>query len=93
MKELYGDAFSFFFTFYADTSQLWHTIDPFHISSSDSDEGFQQGDPASTALYCIGITGKLIIGKLSELIGVCPIKLPGSGLRSNSDKFIGIYRS
>ena len=33
-------------------------------------------------------TGKLIIGKLSD-----PIKLPGSGLRFNSDKFIGIYRS
>ena len=42
-------AFSFFFQFYADTSQLWHTIDPSHISSIDSDEGFQQGDPASTA--------------------------------------------
>ena len=55
MKELYGEAFSFFFQFYADTSQLWHTIDPSHISSIDSDEGFQQGDPASTALYCIGI--------------------------------------
>ena len=46
-------------------------------------------------------TGKLIIGKLSEFFGVCPInsdkftgsdKLPGSGLRFNSDKFIGIYR-
>ena len=41
VKELYGEAFSFFFQFYADTSQLWHTIDPSHISSIDSDEGFQ----------------------------------------------------
>ena len=47
-------------------------------------------------------TGKIIFGKLSEFIGVCPInsdkfigsdKLPGSGLQLNSDKFIGIYRS
>jgi len=55
VKELYGEAFSFFFQFYADTSQLWHTIDPSHISSIDSDDGFQQGDPTTTALYCIGI--------------------------------------
>jgi hypothetical protein len=26
VKELYGEAFSFFFQFYADTSLLWHTI-------------------------------------------------------------------
>ena len=44
MKKLYGEASI------ADTSQLWYTIDPSHISSIDSDEGFQQGDPASTAL-------------------------------------------
>jgi hypothetical protein len=55
VKELYGEAFSFFFQFYADTLHLWHTIDPSHISSIDSDEGFQKGDPASTTLYCIDI--------------------------------------
>ncbi len=54
-RKRFGEAFSFFFQFYADTSQLWHTIDPSHISSIDSDEGFQQGDPTTTALYCIGI--------------------------------------
>jgi len=40
VKQLYGEAFYFFFQFYADTSQLWHTIDSSHISSIDSDEGF-----------------------------------------------------
>jgi len=49
---LFGEAFS---QFYADTSQLCPTIDSSHISSIDSDEGFQQGDPVSTALYYIGI--------------------------------------
>jgi hypothetical protein len=37
VKKLYAEAFSFFFQFYADTSQLWRTIDPSHISSIDSD--------------------------------------------------------
>jgi len=41
VKEVYAEVFSFFFQFYADTSQLWRTIDPSHISSIDSDEDFQ----------------------------------------------------
>jgi hypothetical protein len=37
------------------SSDIWHTFSPLNISSIKSLEGFQQGDPASTRLYCTAI--------------------------------------
>jgi hypothetical protein len=55
LKDKFPEAYSFFYQFYGTTSDLWHSLDPSHITSIKSAEGFQQGDPASTLLYCTAI--------------------------------------
>lgn len=50
------EACSFIHQFYGGPpSDIWHTLNPLNISSIKSSEGFQQGDPASTLLYCTAI--------------------------------------
>ena len=55
LKDKFPEAYSFFHQFYGSASDLWHSLDPTHITSIPSAEGFQQGDPASTLLYCTAI--------------------------------------
>ena len=50
------EACAFIHQFYGGPpSDIWHTLNPLNISSFKSSEGFQQGDPASTLLYCTAI--------------------------------------
>ena len=55
LKVKFPEAYSFFHQFNGSESDLWHSLDPTHITSIPSAGGFQQGDPASTLLYCTAI--------------------------------------
>ena len=55
LKDKFPEAYSFPHQFYGSASDLWHSLDPTPITSIPSAEGIQQGDSASTLLYCTAI--------------------------------------
>jgi hypothetical protein len=57
LQETYcPEACSFIHQFYGGPpSDIWHILSPLNTSSIKSSEGFQQGNPASTLLYCTAI--------------------------------------
>ena len=55
LQQHYPEAYSYAHQFYGSSSSLWHDFNPPTVDFIPSSEGFQQGDPASTLLYCLAI--------------------------------------